>query len=84
MTPMKRIKQIVEALRVFHDSPIQELRETWNRVSNGLMMAAEDGRLGDDDIDPNDWKIITSVVRTFVSIAEDMEKPAKPAAGGEA
>ena len=74
---MKRIKQIIEALRVFHEKPIEEIKGAWNRISDGIEKAVLEQRVNDDDINPNDWKIISSVVRAFVGAAEDMEKPAK-------
>ena len=75
---MKRIKQIIEALKVLSSHPSRAIAAASDEVLN---IAGGDGRGGPEASDAN-WHLIRNLLTAIAADAEDMEKPAK--AEGEA
>ena len=73
---MKRIKQIIEALKVLSRTPSTTIASAWMTIQHNLKEDVSTPRM-DEHI-----MLINKVVGAVVGIAEDMEKPAK--AEGEA
>lgn len=65
---MKRIKQIIEALKVIHDTPSSAIHEAFCRVLSDV----GNGRATKEDL-----SVISKVVYAVVGLAEEMERPAK-------
>lgn len=74
---MKRIKQIIEALRVLSRTPSATIAKA---ADNVLMVAGGDGRDGKTTSD-EDFNLIKNILAAVVDLAADMEKPAKQADG---
>lgn len=73
---MKRIKQIIEALRTTRkDAPGAVIHEAWNNIQQYIDNAIGDGSLHGSDVD-----LIASIMSAVIDIAEDAMKSAKPVA----
>lgn len=75
---MKRIKQIIEALKVLSRTPSKTIHFALTRV-----LADADSQDENDDAQASeeDRTLIVNIVMAVVAIAEDMERE-KPAKGG--
>ena len=76
---MKRIKQIIEALRVLSRTPSKAIAQAVANVMIDATNMAISGNAGASDEDRN---LVSNILAAVVTVAEDMEKPAK--AEGEA
>lgn len=73
---MKRIKQIIEALKVLSRTPSTTIAGAWMTIQHNLKTEATSPRVEECQM------LIHKIIGAVVAIAEDMEKPAK--AEGEA
>lgn len=74
---MKRIKQIIEAVKVLRDDPpAMVIRDACEHIETYLSNAMGDGSLQESDVE-----LMTRIMRAVADAAEDMEKPAKSAEG---
>lgn len=71
MPGMKRIKQIIEALKVLSRTPSTTIASAWMTIQHNLKAEAITPRIEEHIM------LINKIVGAVVGIAEDMEKPAK-------
>lgn len=72
---MKRIKQIIDALKVLSRTPSKTIREAADEV---LRIAGGNGR-GEETASDNNFNLISNLLDAVVAFAEDEErKVAKP------
>jgi hypothetical protein len=75
MSGMKRIKQIIEALKTLRtDRPSDVIDESWSNIKEYIDNALGDGKLQDSDVD-----LIGRLIDAVIDLAKDMERPAKTA-----
>lgn len=68
---MKRIKQIVEALRFLSREPSRTIDQAWMTIQLNIKDDARSPRMEEH------INLVNRIIGAVVSIAEDMEKPAK-------
>lgn len=71
---MKRIKQIIEALKITSRIPSAAIRKAADDV---LKCAGGDGRNNSDVASDSNWLLVSNLMDAVVALAEDMEKAAK-------
>ncbi len=70
---MKRIKQIIEALKVLSRTPSSTIRKAADEV---LKVAGRDGR-GSEEASDESWHLVKIILDAVIGLAEEMERPAK-------
>lgn len=73
MDGMKRIKQIIEALKVLSRTPSSTIRKAADEV---LKVAGGDGR-GSEEASDESWHLVKNILDAVIGLAEEMERPAK-------
>lgn len=67
---MKRIKQIIEALKVLSRTPSAVINDAWEKIRN----AVEPGATPFTD---EQMTLVDNIMSAVVGLAQEMEKPAK-------
>lgn len=71
MPAMKRIKQIIEALRVLSHTPSAVINDAWEKVRNAVEPGAT-------DFTEQQMTLVDNIMSAVVGVAQEMERPAKP------
>jgi hypothetical protein len=71
MHVMRRIKQIIEALRVITSTPSEKIASAWMTIQHNIKEDASTPRIMEHVM------LVNKIIGAVVGLAEEMERPAK-------